>query len=175
MRNHLAALSAMALFLVCNGHASAEDCLSDVTPELLNPDNPSPSQDLGRGIGCLAQLISVDVSGIAEPTAEDIAAARKVIILANKIIGNGSPMAAPKGMKVIAPTVAKAASVATPFAMGSGGASRQKKAGSGSDLPLATTISCRALNLVGDETPACRSVYRDKKEVIVASKLIGNG
>ncbi|RDJ06136.1 hypothetical protein B5K06_23430 [Rhizobium grahamii] len=56
-----------------------------------------------------------------------------------------------------------------------GGASRQKKISRGSDLSLATMINCRALALVGDETPACKSIYWDKKEVIVAGKIIGNG
>lgn len=171
---YFAAMGATAFFLGHYGSASAEDCSTSLTAELLNPDSVSRSADLGQGIACLAQPISVEKSGVNAPTADDIAAAKKILILAVKIIGNGSPVADGKGLKVITPGAPTAAAIST-LASGSGGASRQKKARSDQTVPLATMIKCRTSALLGEKPPACQSTHWNKNEVIMASKLIGNG
>ncbi|QFY63310.1 hypothetical protein FZ934_23795 (plasmid) [Rhizobium grahamii] len=173
-RLYLAAMAASAFFLGYYGSASAEDCSASLTAELLNPASASRNSELGQGIACLAQPISVERSGVNAPTPDDIAAAKKIIILAGKIIGNGSPAAAGKGPKVITPGAPTVASVSG-SSSGSGGASRQKSARSDQTMPLAAMIKCRTSALLGEKPPACQSTHWNKNEVIMASKLIGNG
>ncbi|MBX5086230.1 hypothetical protein HJB56_26240 [Rhizobium lentis] len=94
---------ACAVLLVASASAlsAAEAAKCDVTATLLDPNEPSADADLARGIVCLAQPISVKEgsAATAKPTATDTKAAKQIIVLAAKIIGNGSPMIAarPKG------------------------------------------------------------------------------
>ncbi|KRB55237.1 hypothetical protein ASE04_05895 [Rhizobium sp. Root708] len=171
---YLAAMGASAFFLGYYGSASAEDCSASLTAELLNPDSASRDSELGQGIACLAQPISVEKAGVNQPTADDMAAARKIIVLAGKIIGNGSPVVSGKGLKVITPGAPTVASVSG-SSSGSGGASRQKSADLDQTMPLAMMIKCRTSALLGEKPPACQSTHWNKNEVIMASKLIGNG
>ncbi len=174
MRNlFVAALGLAAPFFLWNYPASADECEIKVTPELLNPESRSQNTDLGKAIVCVALPITENAS-TGKPSPDDAAAAKAIVILANKIIGNGSPVAS-KTPKLLTPAPAKTASMASTTSTASGGASRQKRVASDQTLSLATMIKCRALALAGDKPASCASADWSKNEVIVAGIIIGNG
>ena len=170
----VAALCLVAPFFVSHQRASATECKAEVTPDLLDPKIESKNRDLAKGIVCFALPINIEVS--VTPTPDDIKAARNIVILAGKIIGNGSPIAS-AGAKIISPGAPKAAAISAWPSGGSGGASLQKKKLTAEQIhSIASALECRSLALIGDPPPRCGSIGWDKAAVIeMAGKIIGNG
>ncbi|KQV82062.1 hypothetical protein [Rhizobium sp. Root1220] len=177
MRNLLiVALSIGAPFFVASNIAIAAECEINVTKEILDPNVVSPNGDLAQGIVCLAIPVTIEASDQGRPTADDATAARNIVVLANKIIGNGSP-ADPTNPKILSSTAPVLAALSTWPSGGTGGASLQKKQLTPGQLhSIASMLKCRALALIGDPPPKCGTANWNKGVVIeMAGKIIGNG
>lgn len=174
LRNCVATATFLLLGAIHPSAGQTANC--SVTDALLDKGTISTTQALKDGILCLANQISQtnDQPGV-KPKPVDEQAAKKIIILASKIIGNGSPVAA---ATATSPLVAGTA-VTQPKAIAT-------QVSVTLNRDLAKQIICRANALMGQGPSVGQSVTIDgvkcgpetwsKPDVIeLAYKIIGNG
>ncbi|MBB4171598.1 hypothetical protein [Rhizobium sp. BK538] len=170
-RNRVAVIPFLMLAVGLPSAAQTSGC--SVPEALLDPGTISNNQALKDGIICLLKQVSQvggqPESGTVEP--EDEAAANKVIILANKIIGNGSPAASTQtllGAVIVAPRTPATSDPSKVVDV---------------NRELSEKIICQANALLGPRSKAtvvmgvkCANDPWSKDGVIeLANKIIGNG